>query len=56
MSQGCRRQSELDISRERLANPPHLKHIGVHDASTPIIKKPQKGLMFYSCTTYEFVK
>jgi hypothetical protein len=24
--------------------------------NAPIIKKPERGMMYYSCTTYEFVK
>ncbi|EFX88371.1 hypothetical protein DAPPUDRAFT_305467 [Daphnia pulex] len=57
-----RRQSEQDVLRERqmrdevcgLLVPSPSKCSTARNA--PIIKKPEKGMMYYSCTTYEFVK
>ncbi|KAI9563302.1 hypothetical protein GHT06_010760 [Daphnia sinensis] len=57
-----RRRSEQDVMRERqirdevcgLLAPSSSRCSNSRKAD--IIKKPEKGIMFYSCTTYEFVK
>ena len=65
--QAYRRQSQHDaFERERQTqdemcglmapSPYHAKESSSHKISTPLIKKPQTGIKFYSCTTYQFSK